>query len=826
MVTATLKRGITLHLANRFAEAEAFYREALALDECHPDAWHLLGLASHQQGRHHEAIDLIQRAVALKDDAPEFHNNLGEAMRSLGRCSDAVHRYRRAVALRPAMTEAHNNLGLALRATGERDAAMASFREAVRLNPSFVEAWSNLGAGLFDDGNLREAQAATECALRLKADFVPALVILARIAERQGDLALARQRYESADRLLPKDPSILNGLALVCLALGDLAAAEDHLRQALDRDAARVELFANLAVVLQHQNRFAEAEQTCRRALLLDGQHEKSLVNLSVCLLETGRLDEAAQTAREALDRYPENADGRFSLAFVRLTQGDYREGFDAYEARWRISDPPGPPPATRHAQPLWGGESLDGKTILVQAEQGFGDTLQFVRLCPLLQARGARVVLECQPPLVGLLARFPGVDAVFPQGQALPDFAVHTPLLSLPRLLELEPAAVPATPYLAADEAKARQWQDRLESLPGRRIGIAWSGSTASPHNRRRLLGLDALAPLGQFADLSFVSLQKDDPLAARRLGDTPINDFMPEVRDFDDTAALLQSLDLVITLDSAVAHLAAALGKPVWILVPYVHDWRWAPVNAAAWYPQARLFRQRVPGDWSEAIAELTQALSAWSGQTISAPLAPTAVLPEAAAPSRPLRLNLGCGGRKLEGYLNVDSSAGCQPDLVLDLEQTPWPWADDAAEEIVLIHVLEHLGESTQCFLALMKEMWRVTRPGGKITIVVPHPRHDDFLGDPTHVRAVLPETLVMFDQERNRQWQAQGAANTPLGIYLGIDLAFRSYRYDYDPLWLDRLQRGEISQDALDQAARQYNNVIKQITVVLEARKDQR
>lgn len=825
MVTETLKRGITLHLANRFTEAEAFYREALALDEYHPDAWHLLGLASHQQGRHHEAVDLIQRAVALKDDAPEFHNNLGEAMRSLGRCSDAVHRYRRAVALRPAMTEAHNNLGLALNATGDRDAAMASFREAVRLNPTYVEAWSNLGAALFEHGRPGEAQEALETALRLKADFAPALVITARIAERLGNIALARQRYETADRLLPNDPAILNGLALACLALDDLAAAEAHLRAALDRDAARVELFANLAVVLQQQNRFAEAEQTCRRALLLDGQHEKALVNLSVCLQETGRLEEADQVVRQVLDRYPENADGQLSLAFVRLTLGDYREGFDAYEARWRISDPPGPHPATRHAQPLWRGEPLDGKTILVQAEQGFGDTLQFVRLCPLLQARGARVVLECQPPLVGLLARFPGADAVFPQGEAPPDFAVHAPLLSLPRLLGLEPDAVPATPYLAADEAKTRRWQDRLERLQGRRIGIAWSGSAASPHNRRRMLGLDALAPLGQFADLSFVSLQKDDSVPAPQLGDTPLSDFMPEVRDFDDTAALVQALDLVITLDSAVAHLAAALGKPVWILVPYVHDWRWAPVNVAAWYPQARLFRQQTPGDWSEAIAELTQALSAWSGQTISAaPVAPPAVLPESAAPSRPLRLNLGCGGRKVDGYLNVDSSAACQPDLVLDLEQTPWPWPDDAAEEILLIHVLEHLGESTQGFLALMKEMWRVTRPGGKITIVVPHPRHDDFLGDPTHVRAVLPETLVMFDQERNRQWQTQGAANTPLGIYLGIDLAFRSYRFDYDPLWLDRLQRGEISQDALDQAARQYNNVIKQVTVVLEARKD--
>ena len=298
-----------------------------------------------------------------------------------------------------------------------------------------------------------------------------------------------------------------------------------------------------------------------------------------------------------------------------------------------------------------------------------------------------------------------------------------------------------------------------------------------------------------------------------------------MDEVEDFADTAALIANLDLVVSVDTSVPHLAGAMGVPVWLLDRFDTDWRWLLDRSdSPWYPSMRIFRQTVFGDWETVMAPAAQALAHWAGRAEAAPGIATKSVPRPeAAGGVPLKLNLGCGSRKMAGFVNVDCFAACQPDLVVNLEETPWPWGDDSVDEIKLIHVLEHLGQDTATFLAIVKEMYRVCRDGARIEIVVPHPRSDNYLSDPTHVRPVTAPTLQLFDQRLNRQWAAMGAANTPLGQICGVDFVLESGVNELEPEWYQKRISGEIDEAELNFAVRHYNNVVAQTVFVLRVRK---
>jgi tetratricopeptide repeat protein/glycosyl transferase family 9 (putative heptosyltransferase) len=368
----------------------------------------------------------------------------------------------------------------------------------------------------------------------------------------------------------------------------------------------------NLGAERQRAGLLAEAESLYRHALLLRPDLAEAHYNLGTALDQMGRWDEAIAALRQAVALRPDLATAHWNLAAMLLRQGDLPRGWEEYEWRWKI-------PELRLSrvtcpQPQWNGEELMGRRILVYAEQGFGDTIQFARYVPLVARLGGRVMLGCRRELTALLGRLDGVERCLPQpGPAPADFSFHCTLPSLPRIFGTTTATIPwSGPYLAADAAKAAAWQARLRRDGRRRIGLVWAGRPTHPNDLNRSIAPDRLRPLADVPDVQWFSLQKGP--AAGRISDglAALTDWTAEMNDFDDTAALLANLDGVICVDTSVAHLAAALGRPTWVLLPFVPDWRWMLERSdSPWYPTMRLFRQPAAGDWDSVLREVVAAL-----------------------------------------------------------------------------------------------------------------------------------------------------------------------------------------------------------------------
>src|SRR5262249_38327173 len=368
----------------------------------------------------------------------------------------------------------------------------------------------------------------------------------------------------------------------------------------------------NRGVVLIKLGRYAEAVAANERAIAAAPDYVTAWLNRGMALAQLRRFAEAIGCYGEVLARSKDNADAHFNRALALLTIGDYRRGFEDYEWRWRRTGVPAPKSRSRR---LWLGEyPLGGKTILLHAEQGLGDTLQFARYAPLLARQGGKIVLEVQPELKSILSRLHGVAAVVARGEAPPPFDVHCPLGSLPLALKTELPTVPAPiPYLAADEAHLQKWSARIEKLPRPRIALAWAGNPAHDNDRNRSIALATLTPLLSMP-ASFISIQRDlrGDDAAQLAAQPRLTHIGGELSNFDDTAAVLAVCDLLITVDTAAAHLAGAMGRPVWVLVPFAPDWRWTlEGETTPWYPSARVFRQSSLADWNAVIARVAAAL-----------------------------------------------------------------------------------------------------------------------------------------------------------------------------------------------------------------------
>jgi hypothetical protein len=372
----------------------------------------------------------------------------------------------------------------------------------------------------------------------------------------------------------------------------------------------------NRSVVLIKLGRYAEAVAANERAIAAAPDHATAWLNRGMALAQLRRFDAAIASYSEVLKREKDHADAHFNRALARLTLGDYRGGFADYEWRWRRT---GAPTLKSRGRRLWLGDfALNGKAILLHAEQGFGDSIQFARYAPLVAKAGGKVVLEAPPELKSLLARLGGVSAVVARGEAPPPFDTHCPLGSLPLALKTELPAVPApTPHLAADDAHLQKWSAQIGALPGPRIAVAWAGNPAHDNDRNRSIPFAALAPLLAMP-ASFISIQRElrGEEAAQLAAQPRLTHIGGALADFEDTAAVLALCDLLISVDTAPAHLAGAMGRPVWVLVPFAPDWRWTlEGETTPWYPSARIFRQATLGDWSAVIARVAAALQ--SGQ-----------------------------------------------------------------------------------------------------------------------------------------------------------------------------------------------------------------
>jgi len=624
MATAWIALGQAHMAAGAMELAESAYGRAIRLDGMNELARLGLGELKIATGRAEQAIAEFSLALRRKPTLVAAHYGIGNALAMGGRNQEALDRYNHALSFRPRLPQAEFAAGFVLARLGRFKEAETRYRRALVLRPDFAAAWVNLGSLLREQGRESYAKAALLRAVELRPDLVSGWVNLAVLERERRRPAKAEGHLRRAFALNPGQVETHIAWCQFRAAEKDLAGAWGWLRWALARDPDLPEA-ANMEGILLHgEGRLDEALVAFQRAEALG--HSAAASNRGNTLLDLGRMDEALQAHQEAVDRDPNHPGARYNLALTQLRLGDWEHGWPAYEARWRFREVHRVPRA--FPQPRWQGEPLDGRRILLHAEQGLGDTIQFCRYATLVAARGGTVILQAQPAVEPLLRSLAVVRAGQAQtslmGSKLPDFDLECPLLSLPAVFETSPDTVPRPgAYLGADAKLARERASMFPSVPpapeGRcslRVGLAWAGNPRYKADPQRSLHLRTLLPLLRTPGITWISLQKGP--AAEQLssfnGAVFIWDGSSRDRDLAETASLVATLDLVITTDTCIAHLAGAMARPVWILLPHLGDWRWMQqVETTPWYPTARLLRQPAPGDWASVLDRALAALAA---------------------------------------------------------------------------------------------------------------------------------------------------------------------------------------------------------------------
>ena len=574
MTGALFARAQALHQAGRLEEARALYEQVLAAHPRHAEALHLLGYLWFQKGDPIRALDLIGRAIALQPANPGYRYNRALILKETGRLEDAAADFREVARLQPADVDAWCDLGEALLALGRPEEALAAWDRAVALRPS-PDLHANRGVALRQSGRLDEALAAQDRALALNSADAETWSNRGNVLK---DLGRLEEALASIDRALSLNPRMSGALVNRANVLRDLARLADALAgydQAIALEPAYPEAHHHRAVLMMDMQRPAEAIAGFDRALTLRRP-------------------------------YPEAEAAR---AMTLLLAGDFKRGWPAYERRLLF-----PPTAAQGCPPWLGDEPIAGKTVLVWAEQGLGDTLQFCRYAPLLAAQGARVVLQVQPPLLPLLRGLEGVEAVGTDS-APPPFDLHVPLMSLPLALGTRLDSLPLPAPLAPDPAKVAEWSDRLGPAQHKRVGLVWSGAPGHRNDRHRSLPLArllaALPP-----EFDYVSLQKEvRPADQATLDAQPeVRHFGAELHDFADTAALVSLMNVVVTVDTSLAHLAGALAKDTRLLLARIgQDWRWMTGrDDSPWYPSMRLYLQGEDCGWEGPLAAVAEDLA----------------------------------------------------------------------------------------------------------------------------------------------------------------------------------------------------------------------
>jgi tetratricopeptide (TPR) repeat protein len=607
-----LEIAVRHHQAGRFREAEALYAQVLRDHPDHPDALHLMGVLRLHANQPAEAERLIRKAIGLSPTSADYYCNHGMCLARLGRTDEAIAAWQAALRLRPAFPEVLNNLAIVFQSRGQSADAIDACTRALQYRPAFPDAHFNLGVSLRAAGRIEQAIAAFENALALRPDFIEAMNHLGDALYAAGRFDDAIQLYRRALSIKPDLSPLWYNLGNALRETGQYDAAIDAYRKSISLTPDHPESHANMADVLRARGQLELAEEAIQRALRLRPRFFEALTTLGNIRHAQRRIDQAIAAHRSAIGLAPNHAPAHFNLAHCLLLNGQFAEGWKEFEWRWQAA---GLRVGRRElSRPQWDGTPLNGRRILLHAEQGFGDTIQFVRYLPRIAALGGKVLLVCQLELLELFNSMPGLDQLIPEGQPLPPFDLHAPLMSLARLFGTSKQTVPCeVPYLHANPETANRFRQMLP--PGPRIGIAWAGRAVHTNDRNRSIPLSLLAPLLQARDVTFVSLQKNPPpIAADLQPASMVLDLTSHLKDFADTAALIDSLDLIISVDTAVAHLAGAMGKPVWVLLPFVPDWRWMlDRDDSPWYPTMTLFRQSTRGDWRQPIERIRARLDA---------------------------------------------------------------------------------------------------------------------------------------------------------------------------------------------------------------------
>ncbi len=519
-------------------------------------------------------------ALAMANLSTQHAFDLAIHHHRAGRLKEAEALYLQILDQQPENPDALHLLGLIAHQTGRNNIAIDLIQHALARKPNFPDAWNNLGLVLED-------------------------------ARQLDGAAQAFRQTISHD---PRHVQAHYNLGVVLRDKGDIDSAFAAFMQTLAVDPTHAKARNNLGVLLLNKERFDDAIAVLHPLIQSNPNYADPFNNLASALMDTGRVDEAIAAYKQAIGLAPTNAEFHHNFALALLASGRLQQGWDEYE--WRLQWKGFPSTPRTFSQPRWDGTALDGRTLLLHAEQGFGDAIQFVRYLPMLAAQPGKIIFECPPELVALFQPLAKHCTLITQRSAPPPFDVHCPLLSLPRIFKTTLESIPAdVPYLFPDPSLIEHWRSRLNPSDSvLKVGLAWAGNPTQTEDRNRSISLSQLSTLSGVAGVRFYSLQKGDAAAQAKSAPPGLDlvDWSEEFHNFSD-AGLIANLDLVITVDTAIAHLAGALGKPVWLMLRFMPDWRWLlGRDDTPWYPTMRLFRQQSRGDWSGVVARVAAALA----------------------------------------------------------------------------------------------------------------------------------------------------------------------------------------------------------------------
>jgi len=653
--------------AGDLSGAETLCRETLTADANNAEALHLLGVIAHRSGRNDIGIDYARRAAAADRTAATYQNTLGYLLRIAGRYSEAIEALQNAIALQNDYADAHNNLGIAYAEAGNLEDAEASYRAALSHRGDFPEVQNNLGNLLYRMGRTEESLAAYESATTLRPDYAEAHANRGDACLNQGQRDEALDAYRKAAEAAPQWPNAWFKLGNVLFQKEDFPRAVQSYQRSIDLNPNNPRGLTNLGAALEKLGRYEDAAMTLRHALVLSPDDVSGLKNLGHVILKLGHVGEGLHLLRRAVELAPDDADAHYTLgnallrmerlqealacyarvrelqpntarayfapASVLLMNGQYKDGWAAYESRFDMAAYK--TNVKNVHERLWDGGPLQGRRLLIHVEQGFGDTLEFVRYVPLVRKRAGdgKILLLCEPELFRILETLEGVDEFYQlRSDASITYDLQVPLLSLPHRFGTTLESIPnKTPYLKAPGGTRAKIRRRKETRLA--VAFVWAGRPTHSDDRFRSSAVNWFSTLFDIEGVDFYSIQWG-PRAAElepHLKQSNVHSMTDKLTDFAETAAIIDQVDLVISIDTSVAHLAGALGKPVWTILPFGGEWRWLfRREDTPWYPNMRLFRQRILGDWRPVFLRIRAALTqmAKTGDGAGTPESDTAV------------------------------------------------------------------------------------------------------------------------------------------------------------------------------------------------------
>ncbi|HHZ92226.1 TPA: tetratricopeptide repeat protein [Candidatus Poribacteria bacterium] len=622
-----LRQAISLYQSDQLQQAEQICQQILRSYPQHAEAFHLLGIIAYQVGENKVAIGLITQAIEIDSNKYMFFNSLGSALQGQGRLEESIQAFNQALKIQPQFAEAHYNKGNTLQVQGKLEEAIDAYQQAIHIQPDDAEAYSNLGNALQEQGRLEESIQAYQQAIHLQPNHAEAYSNLGIVLKEQGRLEESIQAYHQAIHIQPNHLKAYYNLGNALREQERLEESIQAYHQAIHIQPNHPEAYSNLGVALQEQGKLEESIQTYHQAIHIQPNHPEAYSNLGVALQEQGRLEESIQAYHQAIHLQPNHAEAYSNLGIILLLKGNLLQGWKEYEWRWKCADFNSE--NRNFPQLSWNGTDLNDKSILIWAEQGIGDEIMFTSILPTLSQMTERIIIECNIRLVPLFQRsFPQIQSFSRQNppnlQLLnPDIDYQIPMGSLGQWLRTDEDSFEESkqPYLTACANRSAKIRKRYQILADGKLLVGISWKSTGINQRRALLKstiLEDWTSILSQQECYFINLQygdvKEELEQFHLQTDLMIyqDEEIDSLQNLDDFAAQVSALDLVISIDNMTVHMAGALGKKVWTLLPYIPDWRWMlDREDTPWYPSMRLFRQSETGDWSRVFAQVRSEL-----------------------------------------------------------------------------------------------------------------------------------------------------------------------------------------------------------------------